>query len=97
MQAQITKMLEESGAKIAAEDERIRSRAARLEAAEEASESAQLGDSEAHSIESFKMDLPGVTRDDLGSYILKISSAVKMVKHQLDSIKNPIIKEEPLY
>ena len=97
MQAQITKILEESGTKIAAEDERLRSRAARLAAAEEASESAQLGDSEAHSIESFKMDLPGVTRDDLGSYILKISSAVKMVKHQLDSIKNPIIKEEPLY
>ena len=97
MQTQITKMLEESGSKIAAEDEKIRLRKLRLEAKEDPSESEHLGDSEQLSLESFKMEVPGVTRDDLRSYILKISRSIKMVKHQLDSIKNPVIKEEPLY
>ena len=90
-------MLEESGSKIAAEDEKIRLRKLRLEAKEDPSESEHLGDSEQLSLESFKMEVPGVTRDDLRSYILKISRSIKMVKHQLDSIKNPVIKEEPLY
>jgi len=97
MQTQITKMLEESGSKIAAEDEKIKIRKLRLEAKEDPSESEQLGDSEKLSLESFQMDVPGITRDELRSYILKISRSIKMVKQQLDSIKNPIIKEEPLY
>lgn len=82
MQTQITKMLEDSGTKIAAEDEKIRIRKLRLEAKEDPSESEQLGDSEKLSLESFKMDMPGITQDELRSYILKISRAIKMVKQQ---------------
>jgi hypothetical protein len=90
-------MLEQSGSKIAVEDEKIKIRKLRLEEQEDPTESEQLGDSEKLSLKSFKMDVPGVTCDDLKSHILKISRSIKIVKHQLDSIKNPIIMEEPLY
>ena len=68
------------GSKIAAEDERLKVRKLRMEAKEDPSESEQLGDSEQLSLESFKMEVPGITRNELRSYILKISRSIKMIK-----------------